>query len=165
LFIDPFRLLIEDSVEEIKKYVKHGDIDIKDKKVYTDEKWLQFILHQILLNCVKYQSAIPGDVSTDRMAAEIRIFSQSMKIAVSLMIEDNGSGIPAHELGRIFEKGFTGSNGRQASGQQATGMGLYLCAKLCTKMGIGIEAESVFKEYTRIILTFPVSEFLNLTKM
>lgn len=55
-------------------------------------------------------------------------------------------------MSRIFEKGFTGSNGR--NGKKSTGMGLYLCRRLCEKLGIAIEAESVRGEGTKMILTF-----------
>ena len=68
-------------------------------------------------------------------------------------------GIPAEELPRIFEKGFAGSNGRTRG--RSTGMGLYLCRKLCRKLGIGIRAESQESAGTRIILEFPVSNYLS----
>ena len=77
---------------------------------------------------------------------------------VLLTVEDNGCGIPEEELPRIFDKGFTGTNGR--SGARATGMGLYLCRKLCVKLGIQILAESVAGAGTRISLEFPVSDYL-----
>ena len=75
----------------------------------------------------------------------------------SLIIEDNGCGIPEEEIGRIFDKGFTGSNGRTED-SHATGMGLYLCGRLCRKLGLGISCESEKGKYTRIILTFPDSD-------
>ena len=126
------------------------DVDIGEKLVYTDEKWLGFILKQILLNCVKYRSGSSNF---------IRIYTEPKKNAVCLIIEDNGIGIASHEVGRIFEKGFTGSNGRNSVMAKSTGIGLYLCRKLCGKMDIGIGVESVEGEYTKIILTFPVSDF------
>ena len=75
------------------------------------------------------------------------------------IVEDNGTGIREEEMSRIFEKGFTGSNGR--NGKKSTGMGLYLCRRLCEKLGIAIEAESVRGEGTKMILTFPVSSYLS----
>ena len=81
-----------------------------------------------------------------------------------LVVEDNGVGISPGDIGRVFEKGFTGANGRAAdknSLMASTGMGLYLCRRLCEKLGIAIEAESVRGEGTKMILTFPVSSYLS----
>ena len=75
-----------------------------------------------------------------------------------LVLEDNGTGIPAEELSRIFEKGFTGSNGRNH--ERSTGMGLYLCRKLCDKLGIGIRAWSEYGMGTRMFLEFPISNYI-----
>jgi len=164
------------------------DVDVKEKVVYTDAKWVQFVLRQVLLNCVKYGVTTPPDSRTkyglgtpSKEGNCIRISSELRKKAVNLIIEDNGIGIPESELGRIFDKGFTGSNGRRGSeadggrredeaddglrgseadaARKSTGIGLYLCKKLCDKMGIGITAESIKGKYTRIILTFPVGNF------
>lgn len=77
---------------------------------------------------------------------------------VRLIVEDNGVGIKEEELGRIFEKGFTGSNGRKT--ERSTGMGLYLCRKLCQKLGIAVYAESKEQEGTKIVLEFPVSTYM-----
>ena len=86
---------------------------------------------------------------------------------VSLSVEDNGCGIRESEMGRIFSKGFTGSNGRK--NRESTGMGLYICRKLCERLGMSIRAESVWGEYTRVVFEIPVSEqvsvFPHLTKV
>lgn len=74
------------------------------------------------------------------------------------MVEDNGIGIRQEELPRIFEKNFTGTNGRTC--ERSTGMGLYLCEKLCGKLGIEISAASEETVGTKIIMKFPVSTFL-----
>lgn len=112
-------------------------------------KWIAFILNQLILNAVKY-----------RRDAEprIRIFTEKTDHGVFLMVADNGLGIPEEELPRIFDKGFTGSNGR--TNRPSTGMGLYLCRKLCLKLGIEINAESIENNGTKIILAFPVSSYL-----
>ena len=73
------------------------------------------------------------------------------------MVEDDGLGIKKEELPRIFEKGFTGSNGRQT--RRATGMGLYLCKNLCEKLGIEIVALSEEGKGTKIILKFPMGNY------
>ena len=72
-----------------------------------------------------------------------------------------GIGIPAHELPRIFDRGFTGSNGRAQGG--STGMGLYLCKKLADCLDIGLRVASEVNEGTSVTLTFPSRE--NLTKV
>jgi signal transduction histidine kinase len=118
-----------------------------------DRKWLEFIFNQIFLNAVKYSKAD---------GAAINISAQVLPQSIDIHIEDKGIGIPAHELPRIFDKGFTGSNGRTnlpLGAAKSTGIGLYLCQKLCTKMGITITAASNVGEYTRITLHFPKSDY------
>lgn len=117
--------------------------------VYTDEKWLSFILNQLILNSVKYKK------DTD---AQIRVYTERYGHGVRLVAEDNGIGIKEEELSRIFEKGFTGSNGRK--NEHATGMGLYLCKVLCGKLGIRIHAVSAEGEGTKMVLEFPVGDYL-----
>lgn len=73
---------------------------------------------------------------------------------MTLVVEDNGIGIPSFDLPRIFEKGFTGQNGRIV--QQSTGIGLYLCKRLCEKLGIGITADSS-ERGTAISLSFYIN--------
>ncbi|MNP30461.1 Sensor histidine kinase GraS [compost metagenome] len=70
-----------------------------------------------------------------------------------LVIEDNGLGIASHELPRVFEKYFTGSNGRNH--QKSTGIGLYLCQKMCEKLGLVLDIESKEQEYTKVLVFFP----------
>lgn len=117
--------------------------------VYTDAKWIAFILNQLVLNAVKYRRD---------EAPELRISTSRTGHNVRLTVADNGCGIPQEELPRIFDKGFTGTNGR--GGARATGMGLYLCRKLCLKLGIAIRAESTAGSGTAISLEFPVSDYL-----
>lgn len=124
-------------------------IDCKDR-VYTDKKWIGFILNQILQNSIKYRR------ETD---AWVSVYTEKKERGVLLMVEDNGAGIKKEELSRIFEKNFTGSNGREQ--RRSTGMGLYLCGKLCAKLGIGIRAESEENVFTKIILEFPISAYLS----
>ena len=75
---------------------------------------------------------------------------------IFLYVEDHGIGIPANDLPRIFEKGFTGQNGRIR--QNATGIGLYLCKRLCDKLGIGIDVKSG-EEGTTVRLAFQMNHF------
>lgn len=124
------------------------DITITGGSIYCDEKWLEFILSQILLNSTKYRKGDSGKIS---------FTGHNEKSGFWLTVEDNGIGIKAGEVDRVFDKGFTGTNGRQR--QKATGMGLYLCRKLCRCLSLGISAESVEGEYTRIKLFFPLSDY------
>ena len=103
--------------------------------VLTDEKWLGFVIGQLLSNALKYTSQ--GGVS---------VYAQGQQ----LVIEDTGVGIPETELPRIFERSFTGENGRAA--ERATGLGLYLCKRACDLLGHGIRAESETGRGTRMIL-------------
>lgn len=125
------------------------EIDCTDL-VFTDRKWIAFILNQILQNSLKYRR------ETD---ARIRVYTEKEARGVRLVVEDNGIGIRADELPRVFEKNFTGTNGR--SHGRSTGMGLYLCGKLCTKLGIGIHAESQEHVGTKMMLEFPISSYLS----
>ena len=79
------------------------------------------------------------------------------KNGTRLIIEDNGIGIPSNEIDRVFEKGFTGNIGRINS--RSTGIGLYLCKKLCDKLGLLIDIESKINSYTKVIITFPIGSF------
>ena len=122
----------------------------KSACVYSDEKWLRFILDQLIVNAVKYARKAPEEglqgsqeypqQGPMRTESVIRFLTEDMGEYVTLSIQDNGMGIDAAELPRVFEKGFTGQNGRQV--QHSTGLGLYLCKKLCGKLGIRIEIES-----------------------
>ena len=107
------------------------EVEETEDMVYSDEKWLCFILNQIIVNAVKYRSSQPV----------LRFYVRKQDGNTILYIADNGIGIDESDLPRIFEKGFTGKNGRKAS-QNATGIGLYLCRRLCDRLGIGIQATS-----------------------
>ena len=143
------------SLKKNSKLFIHNKIKVTtenlDINVPIDEKWLEFILNQILTNSVKY---------SDKENSEVKIFGQKHENSITLSICDNGVGIPENELGKIFDKGFTGSNGRK--NERSTGMGLYITKKLCDKLGIGISAQSKFGEGTTIILTFPKSSMMNI---
>ena len=97
-----------------------------DARVITDEKWLSFVVEQVLSNALKYTPA-----------GSIRIYLEAPK---TLCVRDTGIGIAAEDLPRIFEMGYTGCNGR--SDKQASGIGLYLCKRICTNPGHGISAAS-----------------------
>ncbi len=104
-------------------------------RVLTDEKWLQLAVEQVLSNAVKYA---PG--------GRVRIYARDTR----LIVEDTGVGIAREDLPRIFERGFTGCNGRMD--KRATGIGLYLCREICRRLGHTIAAESEVGRGTRIII-------------
>lgn len=122
-----------------------------DYPIYTDKKWAVFILGQLLQNSARYRGADPL----------IAISAGPLGKQIQLTIQDNGIGVPAHELPRIFDRGFTGSNGRSRGG--STGMGLYLCKKLSGFLELDIHIASEKGAWTRATLTFPARE--NLTKL
>ncbi len=119
--------------------------------VNTDGKWVVFILNQIIQNSTKY---IKKDAPS-----QIEIYAKQGKENVILYIKDNGIGIKKGEITRVFEKGFTGTNGRETN-KKSTGIGLYLCKKLCDKLGIAIELNSVQNEGTEVRLVFPNSSYI-----
>lgn len=118
-----------------------------DRTVVTDEKWMEFVLDQILNNSIKYRR---------QDGAKIRVGSVKDGKQTILSIWDNGIGIKAGDLPRLFEKSFTGNNGRLLHRMEAksTGMGLYIAHELCEKLGHQITVESEEGEYTRINITF-----------
>lgn len=115
--------------------------------IYSDDKWLRFILDQLISNAVKYRTDQPV----------LHFFAVKKTDSVILSVSDNGIGIPQGDLPRIFEKGFTGQNGRTI--HSSTGIGLYLCGRLCDKLGIGISASSEGKG-TTISLSFHINDFV-----
>lgn len=115
--------------------------------IYSDDKWLRFILDQLISNAVKYRTDQPV----------LHFFAVKKIDSVILSVSDNGIGIPQGDLPRIFEKGFTGQNGRTI--HSSTGIGLYLCGRLCDKLGIGISASSEGKG-TTISLSFHINDFV-----
>lgn len=154
--------LIENKVQ--------AKVDCKES-AFTDRKWIIFILNQLVQNCTKYrreEGSVIG-IYTEEYTQEEALGGDSGKgevdclvkhsRGVRLVVQDNGIGIKEEELSRVFEKGFTGSNGRKM--ERSTGMGLYLCKKLCRKLGIEIYAESKEGQGTKMILEFPVSSFYN----
>lgn len=107
-----------------------------DLKIITDEKWFVFVLEQVLSNSLKY---------TNKNGV-IQIYLEQDW----LVIEDNGIGIDQSDLARVFEKGFTGYNGR--SYLKATGMGLYLCKEILSKLSSSIRIESKLGQYTKVYI-------------
>ena len=125
--------------------------NLKEEEVYTDSKWAVFIVNQIIQNAIKYSK---------NENKKIEISSQEKNDKVILYIKDNGIGIKKGEITRVFERGFTGENGR-IIGQKSTGIGLYLCKKLCDRLGLGIELNSEKDKGTEVRIIFPKNSYTN----
>lgn len=143
--------VVHGAIADNKYLLRQNNVTITignmKEHVYTDEKWIRFILDQIIGNAVKYRTAKPV----------LHFYTVKKEDRIELSVEDNGIGIPEGDLPRIFEKGFTGQNGRIV--QSSTGIGLYLCKRLCDKLGIGLTAYSE-GEGTTIVLSFHINDFV-----
>lgn len=152
--------LLKDMVNECMKRNKNiliqekVSINLHDLEVVvnTDSKWIIFILNQLIQNSVKYRKQ-GNDL-------EIEVYAKTGKENSILYLKDNGMGIRKGEITRVFEKGFTGTNGRLLN-KKSTGIGLYLCKRLCDKLGIAIELNSVQDEGTEVRLVFPRNSYLS----
>ena len=122
-----------------------------DSEVYTDSKWATFIINQIIQNSIKYSK---------EQDKKIEIYAKPKNDKVVLYIKDNGIGIKKGEITRVFEKGFTGENGR-IIGKKSTGIGLYLCKKLSDKLSLGLELNSEKDIGTEVRLIFPKNSYTN----
>lgn len=118
------------------------DLDIpQDLVVLTDEKWVSVVLEQVISNALKYTSS-----------GQIKIYTEGDRPLV-LVIQDSGMGIEAQDLPRVFEKGFTGYNGRKD--MRATGIGLFLTKRVCDLLGMKIQLTSEVAVGTKVFITFP----------
>ena len=142
----------------------HIDFEVKnvDKTVETDPKWLEFILNQILANSIKYRK---------KKFPKIQIYTEETPKSIILHIFDNGIGIPSSDQSRIFQKAFTGHNGRlfdfdqkkinlmAETSNKSTGMGLYIVKKLIEKLGHRISVCSIECQYTDIMIAFAKNDY------
>ncbi len=122
--------------------------------VFSDSKWLEFIVGQIVNNSIKYKRNIKNSY--------IKISVRDEKTKVMLIIEDNGMGIKESDIKQVFDKSFTGENGRVRS--KSTGMGLYIAKNMCERLGHTITIESSVNKYTRVYITFAKNDFYEIAK-
>ena len=154
-FIRELRLFdaVHQSIGQNKYLLLQNGVTLQvhetEDTIFSDEKWLCFILNQLISNAVKYRRDPP--VLTFRAVRN--------QDTLTLSLQDNGIGIDARDLPRIFDKGFTGQNGRR-SAPNATGLGLYLCKRLCDKLDIGLQAQSS-PAGTTLSLTFRINDFIH----
>lgn len=130
------------------------EMDNLDFSVFANSKWTFYVLDQIINNACKY---------TD-MHGKIKIFAREDEESIKLFIKDNGMGIPPKDIERIFDRGFTGDNGRKTT--KSTGMGLYICKKIASRLNFNIEVSSQVSQYTEFKITFyKIADYFNVTKM
>ena len=143
--------VVHGAIADNKYLLRQNDVSIEMEMVtdtvYTDDKWVRFILNQLIGNSIKYRTEKP----------RLTFYTEQQSNQVLLFIKDNGIGIAEADLPRVFEKGFTGQNGRNI--QNSTGIGLYLCKRLCDKLGIGLSLHSG-NNATTAILSFHINHFL-----
>ncbi len=125
------------------------NLDNIDQEVYSDSKWLEFILNQIIINSIKYMK---------KENRELKIYCDKNEENISLSICDNGIGMSEKDLAKAFEKGYTGDNGRKFI--KSTGIGLYLCNKLCIKLGLRIKLDSKEGIGTKVSIIFPINRMI-----
>lgn len=137
--------VIRDTIKKYAKIMIRRHIGINysgtGQDVYTDGKWLAFMLEQILSNAIKYTPQ--GFVTIETAEEKDRFF---------ITIKDTGIGIKAEDLPRVFEKGYTGYNGH--ADKKATGIGLYLCRQMADKLGHTIRMESEIGKGTKVWIGF-----------
>lgn len=143
----PLRTVIVQEIRDLQSWcIEKGigfEIEELEQTVITDQKWLGFILRQILTNAVKYSH--PN--------GEIHITVSMLNSHLLLHIKDRGVGISSEDLPRVFRKSYTGTVGRESTA--ATGMGLYLAQNAAVKLGITISIQSQLAKGTCVTLTFP----------
>lgn len=139
-------ILLENKIDFI--------VDVDDKKVLTDSKWLEFIVNQIVSNSIKY--------IRNGIEHFIKITAEENNKNTILKIYDNGIGIEKSDIPKVFDKTFTGNNGRKI--ETSTGMGLYIAKQLCKKLGHKIAIDSKENEFTEVSILFNKDDFLNIAK-
>lgn len=160
--------VVNQVIRNNKELIRGNKISIEKEElsvsVTSDAKWLGFVLGQIVNNSVKYivcksklqkEKELLKDVEGEdivQLNGMIRFESFEYKDRCELVITDDGIGISKQDLPRVFDKTFTGENGRKVTG--STGMGLYICKKLCDKLGHKIWIESEEGEYTKVHVEF-----------
>lgn len=144
----PLHTLVNQAVKKYATaFIGKGlsvDLERFDLTVITDEKWMSFVIEQLLSNCIKY---------TNKGGLQIRLDPQSNRC---LLISDTGIGIKPEDIPRIFDRGFTGYNGRMD--KTSTGIGLYLCKKVTERLGLELSVSSKLGEGTCYRIYFPSSE-------
>lgn len=127
------------------------EVNCQNEIIVSDEKWLEFIINQIINNSIKYMD--------NKKEKVIKIDTQIKDGHLQLMIEDNGIGIPQDDLPKVFDKSFTGHNGRIL--KSSTGMGLYICKRLCNQLGYSIGIDSAVDKGTIVTIDFYNNDYFD----
>ena len=146
---------LEESVKSVVRQLSNNfiqknisvDLNLKANNVFSDSKWLEFIIKQVLINSIQYSNS----------DSKVKIQSRNIDNAIVLEIIDEGIGISESDIPRIFDLGFTGESGRVYN--QATGMGLYLVKKLCESLHINVEIISDMGVKVTLIIPKSTSHF------
>ena len=158
------RKCINNTIKRNKNLIREKKIciDIEDfrEKVYCDGKWMEFILNQIIANSIKYIGDKSINKKLEKELPTIYIHTKLKDNSLELYIKDNGIGIDKKDLNKVFNKGFTGINGRKL--KKSTGMGLYISKRLAQKMYLGLDIYSIVNEETTVKITFPKSNMIQL---
>lgn len=138
--------LVREVIRKYSKYFITNKINLSlnnlNYNILSDKKWLIFIFDQLIGNALKYTSINDA----------ISIYTEVDKYYIKLHIKDTGCGIKKEDVNRIFDKGFTGNNGRNNA--KSTGLGLYLVQELCNSLDHKIEVHSIYTEFTEFIVYF-----------
>uniref|UniRef100_UPI00403F2707 two-component system sensor histidine kinase SapS n=1 Tax=Candidatus Enterococcus willemsii TaxID=1857215 RepID=UPI00403F2707 len=126
----------------------HFTVEGDDQQVLTDGKWISFIFRQLLSNAIKY-TPVNGTITIQMI---------KKRQGIQLKLTDSGIGIPKEDLRRIFDKGFTGKNGRNAE-VHSTGLGLYLAKNLASQLGVQLSVKSKVGQGTTMTLFFPMLSY------
>lgn len=149
------RDVVNGAVKRNAKELINNHVNVElhdlDYDVFCDAKWVGFILEQLIVNAVKYRGKQP----------RVMVFAEEHPNNICLYVRDNGIGISEKDVPRVFDKGFTGENGRIYGA--STGIGLYLCRKLCGKLGLKISLTSVLGQGTTIEIVFPKGKMMMLS--
>lgn len=161
IFISEVKLqdILKQAIKNNAFMLIRNNIEIKlenlEHYIFTDKKWILYVLDQLINNSIKYS----------KENAKIQFYGEESDKYICLNIRDNGIGIAEEDIGRIFNKGFTGTNGRNTR-YKSTGMGLYFSKKILDKLGNSFEVYSVKNEYTLFKIKFnKISDFTTITKM
>ncbi|WP_291653023.1 sensor histidine kinase [Clostridium sp.] len=139
--------LIKNKIEVVTSNLNYN--------IYSDGKWIIYVIDQLINNAIKYS----------KENGKIEFYAEDNREYIKLCIKDNGIGIEKEDIDRIFNKGFTGSNGRNKV-YKSTGMGLYFTKKVLNKLEHEISVESNKGEYTLFnIYFYKISDYLKVTKM
>ncbi|SEN92436.1 two-component system, OmpR family, bacitracin resistance sensor histidine kinase BceS [Amphibacillus marinus] len=148
----PLEHVLKEEIRDLSVWFmeKNIAVDLKPEvegEVLTDKKWCRFIIRQLLTNAINYSPAAG--------VIEI-IIKRTDNHAVMVQVKDEGPGIKVHDLPRIFDKGFTGGNGRVKNA--ATGLGLYLAKEIAAKLHIDLSATAGDNSGATLTMLFPVEE-------